>query len=42
VLGVRLPEDLKSLLREADGFYDTESQYAYAWDLRRIVAENTL
>ena len=40
-LGVRLPVDLRALLSEADGFYDTESQYAYAWDLRRMVVENT-
>jgi hypothetical protein len=41
-LGVPLPSDLKAFLGEADGFYDTESQYAYGWDVRTIVENNTL
>jgi hypothetical protein len=41
-LGVRLPSDLADLLSETDGFFDTESQYDYAWDHTTIVAENTL
>jgi hypothetical protein len=40
-LGVRLPRDLADLLSETDGFYDTESQYEYAWDHATIVAANT-
>jgi hypothetical protein len=39
-LGVTLPEALAEFLRATDGFYDRESEYAYAWDLNTLVGEN--